>query len=136
MILHPIGNLTTPAAAFYRTKIFCFGSFSLEPLCFSLQCNYWVLYLGVSPILKLIIKLIVIEFFLIHDILILQVQRSIIEIIFLHTNLACKWSIIRTTIIIGCEGLQQEVDRILPTCTERISNREDIFIKIGDVVSK
>ena len=138
MSLHPIGNITAPAAAISRNVIFFLYDccHSLELLYFSLQRKHWFFYIVFSLELKLILKLFVIYLCRIREILGFQVQCYIVVLIFQNLNVSFKCYTTQTTISIGCEKLRQEISRILPTCTKICSNRAHLFIKISDVVSK
>ena len=59
--LHPIGNIMDPVTALSRNNIFCLGDCCpiIKLLYFSLQCKYWVLYIGVSLELNIILKLVI-----------------------------------------------------------------------------
>ena len=136
--LHPIGNIMAPGASLYRNNIFCIGDClrSLEFLYFSIQCKYWVLYLEFPREFKFILNIVILYFCLIHEILVFQVNCSIILLVLQDLNVACKCSIIQTKIIIVCEELRQDVSRILPTWTKISSNQTDLFNKTGYVASK
>ena len=131
-----LGYLTVLSTTLSRKRIFILGGCILKILYFHLQHKYWVLYLGVPLELDLVLEIVLIDFLLIHEILLSQVQCAIIVLILHNLDVVCKGSIIWTTIIIRCKELWQEVSRILPTCKNISSNGANIFLKIYDVVSK
>ena len=94
--LFPFSNLTSSSAALYRTNIFIIGDCSPEILYLWLQHQYWVFNLLFSFELNLILELVVIDFCLLYDILVFQVQGVIVGLILQHLDAACRGSIFRT----------------------------------------
>ena len=105
--INTLGNIMDTDAILSNEKWFIIGDGSLEILYFIFQHKYCVLYPGYYLELELVLELILLELYLLHEILRVKIQFSAIVQTIQNVDIACKGSIIQTKIIIGFEELQQ-----------------------------